>query len=127
MLHSESPEFGLCPDAGNPIQQNAPPRKHPQTPDECSARRAVPKLGTTRRARVREQRGVHATGTGRRGLQPDAGPPRSACVDLPWGVVPITTRPRAAAAIAGLAAPFFPPSHPWTPNEILISSVLRGI
>lgn len=44
------------------------------------------------------------------GLQPDEGPPRSPCVDLPWGLVPITTRPE--AAIAGLAAPFFlHPTH----------------
>uniref|UniRef100_A0A8C0A5M5 Uncharacterized protein n=1 Tax=Bos mutus grunniens TaxID=30521 RepID=A0A8C0A5M5_BOSMU len=27
----------------------------------------------------------------------------------------------------GISSSFFPPSHPWTPNEILISSVLRGI
>lgn len=85
-----------------------PPRKHPQTPDEYSTRRAVPELGTTRRAGVPEQRGVHATGAG--GLQPDAGLPRSPCVDLPWGLVPITARPE--AAIAGLAAPcFLHPTH----------------
>ncbi|KAB0367602.1 hypothetical protein FD755_020926 [Muntiacus reevesi] len=45
----------------------------------------------------------------------------------PGAWFPSRPGPRPAATIAGLAAPFFPPSHPWTPNEILISSALRGI